>query len=70
MAVVTEECGCQVEVQFDGVPTEAARQLDHRQVIRKHQIYNSKGVSLNIDDLLGEPDRRKVSVVVFLRSLG
>jgi hypothetical protein len=70
MGVVTEGCGCQVEVQFDGVPTEAARKLDHREVIRNHQVYNSKGVSLKIDDLLGEPDRRKVSVVVFLRSLG
>ena len=71
MVVDTEECGCQqVAVQFDGVPTEAARKLDHRQALRQHPIYSSSGVSFTMDDLIGEPNKGQVSIVVFLRSLG
>ena len=72
MVVDTEECGCQQEVavQFDGVPTEAARKLDHRQALRQHPIYSSSGVSFTMDDLIGEPNKGQVSIVVFLRSLG
>jgi len=71
MVADTEECGCQqVGVQFDGVPTEAARKLDHRQAVRQHPVYSSCGVSYNMDDLIGEPNKGQMSIVVFLRSLG
>ena len=70
MAADTEGCGCQVAVQFDGVPTEAARKLDHRQAIRQHPVYSSSGKAYNMDDLIGEPNMGQISVVVFLRSLG
>lgn len=71
MVVDTEpDCGCQVSVRFDGVPTEAARTVNHRDAIRRHPVYSAKGTSCQMDDLIGRPDDGQIAVVVFLRSLG
>lgn len=64
------DCGCQTQVKFSGNPPEKARTLNHREVLREHQIYNVDGETIKMDQLIGEPTSNQVSVVVFLRSLG
>mmetsp|Transcript_32931 Transcript_32931/g.93628 ORF Transcript_32931/g.93628 Transcript_32931/m.93628 type:complete len:130 (+) Transcript_32931:60-449(+) len=64
------DCGCQTQIKFSGNPPEKARTLNHREVLREHQIYNVDGETIKMDQLIGEPTSNQVSVVVFLRSLG
>lgn len=71
MVVDTDDCGCQVvKTRYGGVPSELAQNINHRQAIQENPVYNARGESIKLDVLIGEPDGEKVSIVVFLRSLG
>jgi hypothetical protein len=73
MASMKENCGCDDPVRYSGDPPEEIKlDFDIRQSLRSKNIYNIKGQSLTIDDILGEPDRprKETSIVVFFRSLG
>jgi hypothetical protein len=67
----TEDCGCS-DVTFSGKPTEQAKQIDAREALRGSQkvVLSVDGEKVSFDSLIGEPSENKVSVVVFLRSLG
>jgi hypothetical protein len=69
MASSTEDCGCE-KVVFSGKPSDAARDLDPRQAIVGSYVLSVNGDEVKIDDLIGYPSKNRVSVVVFLRSLG
>jgi hypothetical protein len=65
----TEDCGC-AEVMFAGDPSNNAKNINARQVIRNTPFCRVSGEPVCMDDLLGEPETSGVSIVVFLRSLG
>ena len=70
MGTTSEDCGCPTQVSFSGKPPDQARMLNHREAIRKHGIYSVSGNAVTMDELIGSPASKKVSIVVFLRSLG
>lgn len=69
MASLTEDCGCE-QVVFSGKPSDVARDLDARQAIVGSSVLSVNRDEVKIDDLIGAPSKNRVSVVVFLRSLG
>jgi hypothetical protein len=69
MSSSTEDCGCE-QVLFSGKPSDAARDLDARQAIVGSSVLSVNRDEVKMDDLIGAPSKNRVSVVVFLRSLG
>jgi hypothetical protein len=69
MVSLTEDCGCE-QVVFSGKPSDAARDLDARQAIVGSSVLSVNRDEVKMDDLIGAPSKNRVSVVVFLRSLG
>jgi len=66
-----EDCGCSDTVVFEGEPSDRARNLNAREAVRSHPLYDADGQKIVMDDLIGPPDKKgKPSIVVFLRSLG
>ena len=67
------DCGCDVATTttYSGKPRENAKQLNQRQAIRDcaGYLYNSNNDQVRLEDLLVRTNT-KVSIVVFLRSLG
>jgi len=55
---------------YEGKPTERALNLDIREEVRKSSFFDVEGNFVTMDELIGEPSKSGVSVVVFLRSLG
>lgn len=70
MTSTSEDCGCPTQVTFSGKPPEQARMLNHREAVRQHVFYSIRGDAMTMDDLIGSPSSKEVSIVVFLRSLG
>lgn len=70
MVGADENCGCQVETVFSGKPSEIARGLNPREAVRDIPFFSVNGDVVTMDDVIGKPGEEKVSVVVFLRSLG
>jgi len=68
-----ESCGCGSTV-YEGKPSSTVLRdkIDHRSVIAGLPIYSVHGEQTNIDNIIGKADETpdKVSLVVFLRSLG
>lgn len=69
-----EDCGCAPTTIFDGKPPSSALRdpIDHRAIIGTLPLYNVDGGKTSMDDLIGNPKEHpnKISLVVFLRSLG
>lgn len=63
-----EDCGCGGPEILSGDVPEGARTLNPRAAMRKAQIYRTSGEAVSMDELLGT--NNKLSIVVFLRSLG
>ena len=55
---------------FGGEPSLVARTLDARRTVSSHLLYDARGRSVKLDDLIGRPQDDRTSIVVFLRSLG
>lgn len=55
---------------FGGEPSLVARTLDARRIVSSHLLYDARGRSVKLDDLIGRPQDDRTSIVVFLRSLG
>jgi hypothetical protein len=59
---------------FSGEPTMYAQGLNIRQVIRDGSIFTVNEELVTMDDIIGDPisteNNNKISIVVFLRSLG
>lgn len=72
MSSVSDDCGCQQEQEtvYSGKPSESAMALDAREAIRNKRFLSVDGDSISMDDLIGKTNENKVSIVVFLRSLG
>lgn len=69
------DCGCATPTEFSGKPSAKARDMtDHRTVISSLPLFkvDGSGDSTNLDHIIGHPVAQgsKVSIVVFLRSLG
>ena len=63
----TNDCGCADPI-ISGAPSDIAQLTDPREALRGKSLRSiSTGEPVAVDDLLGE---QKVSIVVFLRSLG
>jgi hypothetical protein len=69
MSTMQDDCGCQ-DTLYSGKPSEIARQLNPREVIRKPSFLSVDGDKIYMDDLIGQPSEEQISVVVLLRSLG
>eukprot|EP00977_Amphora_coffeiformis_P016800 scaffold5317_cov160-Amphora_coffeaeformis.AAC.8 len=63
-----EDCGCGGPEILSGDVPEGARTLNPRQAMRKAKVYRTSGEAVSMDELLDT--NNKISVVVFLRSLG
>lgn len=73
MASTEENCGCGELVRYSGdPPPEVKLDFDIRESLRNKNIYDIKGNSVTIDEILGNPDRplKKTAIAVFFRSLG
>ena len=64
---VDEDCGCGGAEILSGEISEAARALNPRDAIRAADVYRVSGEPVSMDELM---DKNKLSIVVFLRSLG
>ncbi|VEU44984.1 unnamed protein product [Pseudo-nitzschia multistriata] len=60
------DCAC-ATTTFSGKPSKLAKGINAREAIRNGYILSLDSEKLKIDDLL---EKRSVSIVVFLRSLG
>lgn len=68
---IEEDCGC--GTVFAGKPSDFAQNsIDHRAVIGNLPIFQVDGTETSIDKIIGKAsdDPQKVSLVVFMRSLG
>jgi len=63
-----EDCGCGGPEILSGDVPEGARTLNPRAAMRKAKIYRTSGEAVSMDELLRT--NSKLSIVVFLRSLG
>mmetsp|Transcript_422 Transcript_422/g.603 ORF Transcript_422/g.603 Transcript_422/m.603 type:complete len:110 (-) Transcript_422:561-890(-) len=61
----SEDCGC-ATTNFSGNPSNKAKSINVREAMRGTPFYTVNGDRTQMDDVLG----KRVSVVVFLRSLG
>ena len=66
---VVENCGCQ-ETVYSGKPSDFARSLNPREAVRGTTFFSVDGAATTMDDLIGRPTDDRLSVVVYLRSLG
>lgn len=63
------DCGCGEPVRFSGKPSDRAKLVNPRQILRESRsnVYNIRGEAFRVEDLLEE---HSTNVVVFLRSFG
>jgi hypothetical protein len=74
----TEDCGCATPTTFTGRPSSNARNsIQHRRAIAKLPLFRLDGEETTMDQIMGsdvdsdsDSDTGKLSLVVFLRSLG
>ena len=73
MASTEANCGCGEFIRYSGDPPEEVRRdFDIRESLRYKNIFDIKGNTVTMDEILGEPDipRKAISIAVFFRSLG
>lgn len=72
--VAGEDCGCASgEITYNGKPSAKALKIkNHFATISSLPIYNVEGIKTDLNSILGEKQSQpdKLSMVVFLRSLG
>jgi len=73
--VEQEDCGCAIPTEFSGKPSTKARDMtNHRTAISSLPLFkvDGSGDSTNLDEIIGDTvdQGSKISIMVFLRSLG
>ena len=68
LSASSDDCGCGPEILSGDVP-EGARSVNPREALRKANVFRVSGESVSMDELI-DRNENKLSVVVFLRSLG